>query len=54
MSLIREAVSQVGTELAACPCRDALKLAIWSDKATVADGLKKRLGLLTDRYFADG
>jgi 5'-methylthioadenosine phosphorylase len=54
MTLIRTALRRIAAEpsaLSACPARDALKLAIWSDKKAVAPEEIRRLGPLWGRYF---
>ena len=38
-------------ELAACPARNALALAIWSDKASIPKDEVERLGVLWGRHF---
>jgi 5'-methylthioadenosine phosphorylase len=55
MRLMRQAVQLVGSrreELSACPARDALKLAIWSDKGWIDPAEVERLRPLWGRYFA--
>lgn len=34
-----------------CACRDALKLAVWTDKKTLDAGVRQRLGTLLARYL---
>jgi len=55
MELIRGALRQIAAEpgvLTDCPAREALKLAIWSDKAAIAPEEIRRLGAIWGRYFA--
>ena len=62
LGLIREAVglignaagAQSGDGLESCRCRDALKLALWSEKSRISGDTKKRLDLLVGRHLADG
>jgi 5'-methylthioadenosine phosphorylase len=52
--LLRRAVAAMGerrAELAGCPAREALKLAIWSDKARIDENEVRRLGPLWLKYF---
>jgi 5'-methylthioadenosine phosphorylase len=57
MALMRRAVElmpQRRAQLAGCPARHALELAIWSDKARVAPDEVERLAPLWGRYFRQG
>jgi 5'-methylthioadenosine phosphorylase len=52
--LIRRTVAAMGerrAELADCPARQALKLAIWSDKSRIDENEVRRLGPLWLKYF---
>lgn len=49
--LIHEALKMWGERYGECRCRDALKLAIWSDKGAVDTATKARLKLLIGRHF---
>lgn len=52
--LIRRAVEEIGgrkAELADCPARHALKLAIWSEKSRIDQNEVRRLGPLWLKYF---
>jgi 5'-methylthioadenosine phosphorylase len=54
MELIRRALRRIAADPAAldgCPARDALKLAIWSDKTWINPEEIHRLGPLWGRYF---
>jgi 5'-methylthioadenosine phosphorylase len=54
MRLLRQAIKamlQRREELAACPARQALKLAIWSDKSRIDENEVRRLGSLWLKYF---
>jgi len=56
ISLIRRTVTRIaerGDELglASAPAREALKLAIWSDKARIPQDEVERLGPLWMKYF---
>ncbi|MBN2584514.1 MAG: S-methyl-5'-thioadenosine phosphorylase [Planctomycetes bacterium] len=50
--LIRAAVPRVGAEAeTACTCRDALKLAIWSDRKRIRPAAIEKLDPIVGRYF---
>jgi hypothetical protein len=52
--LVRRALHTIAADpspLAACPARDSLKLAIWSDKSRIAPDEIQRLSPLWGRYF---
>jgi 5'-methylthioadenosine phosphorylase len=54
MELIRAALRKIAADpavLAACPAGEALKMAIWSDKGSIAPEEIRRLGPLWGRYF---
>lgn len=51
--LLSETLKLIDGPLAQCRCREALKLAVWSDKKQVSQALQTRLGPLIGRYFAD-
>ncbi len=51
--LIREALRQMGDDSSGCKCRDALKLAIWSNKSDIAPNLRERLDLLIGHRLVD-
>jgi 5'-methylthioadenosine phosphorylase len=54
LRLIRRAVTTIAgrpDEISVAPAHDALKLAIWSDKARVPRDEVERLGPLWERYF---
>ncbi len=51
--LIREAVKLLDRAEPRCTCRDALKLAIWSDKQAIDPAVRRRLEPLIARYVAD-
>jgi 5'-methylthioadenosine phosphorylase len=54
LRLIRRAVERMAgrqDELAAAPAREALKLAIWSDKSRIGRDEVERLGPLWKKYF---
>lgn len=54
IQLIRRAVAVMAerrAELADCPARQALKLAIWSDKSRIDENEVRRLGPLWLKYF---
>ena len=48
-----ELMSQRRPELDECPARNALKLAIWSDKAKISVNERQRLAPLWMKYFED-
>ncbi len=48
--LIRGALRALSSDDAHCPCRSALELAIWSDRAGIDVELRKRLAPLIGRY----
>jgi len=49
--LIRAAVPHVATGKTACTCRDALKLAIWSDRKRIDPSAVEKLAPIVARYF---
>jgi hypothetical protein len=52
--LIRQAVQRIAErrdELLASPARDALRMAIWSDKSRIPRDEVERLGAIWGRYF---
>jgi 5'-methylthioadenosine phosphorylase len=54
VALMRKALRRMAAEpalLATCPARDALKLALWSDKTKIDSGEIERLAPLWGRYF---
>ncbi len=52
VELLRLAVPMVAEKIdAPCPCRDALDMAIWSDRSAIDPAEIQRLGLLVKRYF---
>ena len=52
VSLIRAAVASIAAKpLDPSPCHDALKLAIWTDRAKIAPAHIKRFGALVERHF---
>jgi 5'-methylthioadenosine phosphorylase len=54
VQLMRRAVELMGTrtaELADCPAKDALKLAIWSDKSKIPQNYRELLAPLWMKYF---
>jgi 5'-methylthioadenosine phosphorylase len=54
MDLIRRALTLIAAEpalLADCPAKNALKLAIWSEKSAIAAEEKDRLAALWGKYF---
>jgi len=53
ITLIRAALAQYRVHRWSCGCREALKLAIWSDKSRVDPYIRKRLDPLIGRYFSD-
>ena len=54
VKLIEAAIKRLAAEPPApCPCRNALELAIWSDKNRVGSQVVQRLKPLVGRYFAD-
>ena len=55
IALIRAAVASLAQQAPEdCPCRNALKLAIWSNKGAVDPHVARRLGPLVERYFRRG
>jgi len=53
LRLIRAAVPRIGADEAAdvCSCRDALKLAIWSDRKRIRSAAIEKLAPIVGRYF---
>ena len=54
MELIRRVLRRIAADpapLLECPAREALKLAIWSDKSRIAADEIQRLSPLWGRYF---
>ncbi len=53
IALLRAAVPELARRLdEPCPCREALRLAIWSDKSRVDPAAVERLRPIIGRYFA--
>ncbi|UCE59236.1 MAG: S-methyl-5'-thioadenosine phosphorylase [Phycisphaerales bacterium] len=50
ISLIHEALKLMDNQRRSCRCHEALKLAIWSDKAQIDAEVRRRLDLLIGRY----
>ncbi len=50
ITLIREALKLMNGSWPHCPCHDALKLAIWSDKKRIDPAVRQRLAPLIARY----
>lgn len=53
ISLIHEALKLLDGSLPPCRCREALKLAIWSDKTRLDPAVRQRLEPLIGRYLTD-
>ncbi len=53
LALIREAVKRMKGSPPPCPCREALQLAIWSDKKRIDQAVRQRLEPLIGRYMTD-
>ncbi len=53
MALIRGTLKRMEGGPAECRCRDALKLAIWSDKSRIDPAVRSRLEPLVGRHVAD-
>ncbi len=53
VTLIRGALKSIQGPLPPCPCRAALKPAIWSDKTQIDPAVVQRLGPLIGRYMTD-
>jgi 5'-methylthioadenosine phosphorylase len=53
IALIREALKLLDETKAQCSCRNALELAIWSDRTKIDSAVRKRLGLLVGRHMPD-
>lgn len=53
LTLIREAVKRMKGSSPPCPCREALQLAIWSDKKRIDQAVRQRLEPLIGRYMTD-
>jgi len=51
LALIREALTLMPTKENKCGCREALRLAIWSDKTRIDDTVRRRLDPLIGRYM---
>ncbi len=49
--LIRAAVGKVADSATTCGCRDALKLAIWSDRKCIPAAAIEKLGPIVSRYL---
>ena len=54
IALIHETLRRMTQPDAHCPCHDALKLAIWSDKSGIDSAARKRLEPLVGRYLREG
>lgn len=53
VKLIRETLKLIESPWPSCRCRDAMKLAIWSDKKQVDPAVTKRLEPLVGRHLTD-
>ncbi len=53
VQLLRATLKRLKLPLPACRCREALKLAIWSDKSRIEPSHRERLKPLIGRYLAD-
>lgn len=53
IALIHEALKLMEGPLPPCRCREALKLAIWSDKTRIDTAVRQRLDPLIGRYMTD-
>ncbi|MGD2111366.1 MAG: MTAP family purine nucleoside phosphorylase, partial [Phycisphaerae bacterium] len=53
VALIRATLKRLDGSLPACPCREALKLAIWSDRKRLDPKIRAKLDPLIGRYLAD-
>ena len=53
ITLIRKALKPMGTLQGTCRCREALKLAMWSDKTQISLETRRQLDLLIGRYLTD-
>ena len=53
VKLIRETLKLIESPWPPCRCRDALKLAIWSDRKQIDPVAAKRLEPLVGRHLAD-
>ncbi|MEK6799748.1 MAG: S-methyl-5'-thioadenosine phosphorylase [Planctomycetota bacterium] len=53
VTLIRRALRNLPGSSPNCPCRDALRLAIWSDRRRMDATVRKRLEPLIGRHLAD-
>lgn len=51
ITLIRATLQRMAAGERVCGCRDALKLAVWTDRARVTAATRRKLGPLVDRYF---
>jgi 5'-methylthioadenosine phosphorylase len=53
LALLRAAVRKLAVELdRPCTCRQALEMAIWSDKAKIPPEARQRLALLVGKYLS--
>jgi 5'-methylthioadenosine phosphorylase len=50
-ALLRVAAQRIGSLTTPCGCKDALKLAIWSDKSRISRDEVRRLEPILGRYF---
>ncbi len=51
MALIRESLPKITKSTRACRCRDALKLAVWTDEKTLSDEHRERFSPLLQRHW---
>ncbi len=50
VALMRSAIKRIGSVEGECGCRDAMKLALWSDKSAIDPATRERLRPLIGRY----
>ena len=53
INLIHETLKLMKTPLADCPCQEALKLGIWTDRTKIPPAVRDRLEPLIGRHLAD-
>ncbi len=53
IALIARALPSIAAERPPCKCGQALRLAVWSDRARIDPAVRKRLGPLLDHHLAD-